>query len=83
VASCCSTFTDPTFAFRVERVVNDELALENFVITQSQPTEAGSNPAQTFASWMGIARMRVCRAHNLTEQTECWVSEFCIFSGSN
>src|SRR5207253_5623238 len=38
-------FGDLAFAFGVKRVVNDEFALENFVIAQAELAEAPGNPA--------------------------------------
>jgi len=55
------------FAFCVERVVNNEFAVEDFMIAQPQCTEAAGNPAQPFARWMRITRARIGCADNFAE----------------
>src|SRR5207249_3722171 len=54
-------------------------AFENFVISQSECSEAAGDPAQTFSSRMRIGGMRISRAHNLAEQNERRVGEFVFF----
>src|ERR1700682_6110612 len=70
---------DLAFAFGVKCVVNDEFALENFVIAQPELAEAPGNPAQPFTSCMWIARMRIGRAHNFAQQNERGIGEFVFF----
>jgi hypothetical protein len=58
---------DAFLTFSVKRVVNDKLALENFVIAQAKPAKAVREPAQTFARGMWIAWMRIRRTHYLAK----------------
>src|SRR5207244_2515288 len=70
---------DPAFAFRVERIVNDKFPRENFVIAQPERAETAGDPAQAFAGWMRIARVRIGSPHNFAEQKESWVGQLVFF----
>src|SRR5206468_12463107 len=56
-----------------------ELAFENVVIAQSEGAESAGDPAQAFSCWMRLGRMRISRAHNLTQQNEPWIGELVFF----
>jgi hypothetical protein len=45
------------FALGIQRIVNDELAAENFLIAQSQCAKAPGDPAKTLSCWMRIMRV--------------------------
>lgn len=74
-----SAFASSAFAFRIERVVDDTFALENFMIAQSEFAEAARDPAQSFTGGVWLARVRIGRAHNFSEQHERWIGEFVFF----
>src|SRR6266403_268327 len=67
------------FALGIQRVINNKFAFENFVISQSECSEAAGDPAQTFSSWVRIRRMRISRAYNLAQQSEGRISELVFF----
>jgi hypothetical protein len=64
----------PCFALPVECVVNNELLFQNLAVVQTQLAKTVCEPAQAFAGGMGIARMRVSRADDFTEQNQRGVS---------
>jgi hypothetical protein len=70
---------DLAFTFCVECLVNNKFAFENFVISQSECSEAAGDPAQTFSGRMRIGGMRISRAYNLAEQNERWIAEIVFF----
>jgi len=49
------------------------------MIAQPDRAEAAGDPAQTFSGWVRISRMRVSRAHNLTQQSERCIGELVFF----
>src|SRR5688572_17009361 len=59
----------------MERVINNKLALQDFVVAQTERAEAECNPAQTFTRWMRIRRMRVGGADDFTKKHERAVGE--------
>lgn len=67
------------FAFRVKRVVDDELALENLMICQAKLTETGRDPAQTFSSGMWLARIRIGGSYNFAKQKKRGISQLVFF----
>ena len=44
------------FALGIQRIVNDKLTVENFMIAQPKTTEARGNPAEAFSRWMRDTR---------------------------
>jgi hypothetical protein len=74
-----SGFAISAFAFRVERVVNDEFALENFRVAQPELAEAARDPAQSFTGGVWFGGMRIGRAHNFSEQDERRIGELVFF----
>ncbi len=67
------------FTFCVECLVNNKFAFENFVIAQSERSEAAGNPAQTFSGRMRVGGMRISRAYNLAQQNERRIGELVFF----
>ena len=65
----------PPLALHIERIIDDELAVENFVVAEAQRTKAVGNPAQSFAGRMRIRWVRLCGAHKLAEQNERWIGK--------
>src|SRR5207237_5151717 len=57
----------------------DKLALQNFVIAQAERAETAGDPAQAFAGWMRIARVRIGSPHNFAEQKESWIGQLVFF----
>jgi hypothetical protein len=49
------------------------------MISQSKAAKTASDPPQTFSSWVGVSGVRIGRAHNLTQQDECWIREPVFF----
>jgi hypothetical protein len=49
------------------------------MIAQPQRAEAAGDPTQPFSRRMRIVRVRVSRAHNLTQQSERWIGELVLF----
>ena len=70
---------DLALTFCVERIVNHELALENFVIAQSERAEAAGHPAQTLAGRMRIGGMRIGCANNFPQQNERRIGQLYFF----
>ena len=55
-------------ALGIKRVINGELASEDFVIAQAEGTEAVRHPAQTLTGGVGVGGMRIGRANDLREE---------------
>ena len=49
------------------------------MISQSECSEAASNPTQAFSSRMRIGGMRISRAYNLAQQNERRIGEIVFF----
>ena len=49
------------------------------MISQSECSEAASNPAHTFSSRMRIGGVRISRAYNLAQQTERGIGKLVLF----
>jgi hypothetical protein len=61
---------EPAFAFREECLVDDEFALENFVIGQTKLSEPAGNPAQAFSGGMRFGRAGISGSDNFAEQNQ-------------
>src|SRR5262249_17540460 len=61
---------DVFFTFRVKGIVNNKLTVENLMVAQTELAEAVRDPAQTFASGMRIAWMRIGRSYNSAQQNK-------------
>src|SRR5438105_2697321 len=72
-------FAASAFAFCVKRIVHDKFPFEDFMIAKPEGAKTASVPAQTFSGRMRIGRMRISRAHNLTQQNECRIDELISF----
>ena len=55
-------------ALRVERIVDNELPVEDVVVAQTKGTETERHPAQAFTRRVRVRGMGISGADNFTEQ---------------
>src|SRR5437870_12559156 len=73
------TLPHATLTFRIQGVVDNELAFEDFAVAQPQRAEAVRNPAQPFACGVRVRRMRVGGAHDLAENHKGGIGKLVLF----
>lgn len=62
--------------FAVQRVIDNEFAIQNLVIAQTQRAEAMCDPAQSFTGGMRIRGLRVRRSYDVRKQAQSGVAQF-------
>src|SRR5262249_52032866 len=65
-------------ALGVERVVDDELMLQDLVIRQTEKPESGRDPAQPFARDVRARRMAVGGADDLSQESQARLRELVL-----
>src|SRR5438876_1073812 len=74
-----SSFLYAPFALRIQRVVDDKLALENLVIREAQHAKSARNPPQPLPGRMRIARIRIGRPDDVGQQEQRRVRKMILF----
>src|SRR5258708_1736552 len=62
-------------ALGIKRVIDDELAFQDFVVSQTESAESECDPTQAFAGRMRIRGMRISCADNFAKQDKRWVGQ--------
>jgi hypothetical protein len=57
-------------ALDIERIVNNELLFEDFLVAQAEGAKSERHPPQPLAGWVWAGRVRVCGTDGFTQQLQ-------------